>query len=93
MPNHVHVLVTPVAGEDLEMILKQVKGASAVECNRAVGRSSTFWQAESYDHIVRSLEQLQQYRQYIADNPKKAGITLPANSQYAAAWIDEWFKA
>jgi hypothetical protein len=74
------------------MILKQVKGASAVECNRILGRTGAFWQAESYDHIVRSIEQLEQYRQYIATNPANAGITVAANTCYAASWMDDWFK-
>ena len=90
MPNHVHLLVTPAPGEELEMILKGVKGASAVECNRLLGRTGTFWQADSYDHIVRSLEQLHQYRHYIADNPTKAGITIPAAAHYVAGWMDGW---
>ncbi|HVC94704.1 MAG TPA: transposase [Pirellulales bacterium] len=93
MPNHVHLLVTPVPGEELEMFLKQVKGASAVECNRHLGRSGTFWQAESYDHIVRTLEQLHAYRTYIADNPRNAGLVVPASARYVATWMDEWFKS
>lgn len=93
MPNHVHVLVTPVLGVELEAALKRVKGASATLCNRVLRQSGAFWQAESYDHIVRSLEQLQQYRQYIADNPTRAGIAVSARSYYVAAWMDDWFKA
>jgi putative transposase len=81
MPNHVHLLLTPVPGEELEMILKRMKGGSAAEYNRLLHRSGTFWQAESYDHIVRSLEQLQAFRKYIRENPMKAGITVAS-----AAW-------
>jgi putative transposase len=93
MPNHVHLLVTPVRGTELEIILKRVKGASAVDCNRLLQRSGNFWQAESYDHIVRSLEQLHEYRKYIADNPSKTGITLPLAACYVATWMDEWFES
>lgn len=28
-----------------------------------------------FDHIVRSESQLEHYRRYIAENPKKAGLT------------------
>jgi type I restriction enzyme R subunit len=93
MPNHVHLLVTPVPGEDLEVILKRMKGASAVECNRLLRRSGSFWQAESYDHIVRSLEQLREYRKYIAENPAKAGIAVIPAALYVASWMDAWFKS
>jgi putative transposase len=92
MPNHLHLLITPVPGEKLEMILKHVKGASAIECNRLLQRGGTFWQAESYDHIVRSQEQLVEFRKYIADNPAKAGITIPRAASHVAKWMDEWLK-
>lgn len=62
MPNHVHLLTTPVSGHELELILKKIKGKSAIECNKLVGRSGSLWQPESYDHIVRDLEQLLFYR-------------------------------
>jgi hypothetical protein len=29
------------------------------------------WQKESYEHIVRDLDQLEAYRKYIANNPAK----------------------
>ncbi len=93
MPNHVHLLITPVTGHKLEFILKSIKGGSAVECNRTLGRSGTFWQADSYDHIVRSLEELQAYREYIAANPGQAGIVLPVEAQYRAEWMDQWFRS
>ena len=90
MPNHVHLLMTPTHGQQLETIPKSIKGASAVECNRHLGRSGAFWQADSYDHIVRSLEQLAYYRRYIADNPAKASTRLPDAAVYHADWMDEW---
>jgi putative transposase len=42
MPNHVHLLIIPAPGQELEMVLKSIKGASAVECNRHLLRSDTF---------------------------------------------------
>lgn len=90
MPNHVHLLTTPVPGHELELILKKIKGKSAIECNKLVGRSGSLWQPESYDHIVRDLEQLLFYRRYIADNPKRAGIELADIAIYPANWTDEW---
>jgi REP-associated tyrosine transposase len=90
MPNHVHALLVPVAGSELEMVLKSIKGSSAVACNELLGRSGTFWQADSYDHIVRTLEQLVQYREYIASNPSKAGIEVATEALYRAAWMDAW---
>ena len=77
----------------LELILKSIKGASAVACNRLRGRTGAFWQADSYDHITRSLEQLSAYRDYIARNPTLADVELPPQALYRADWMDAWLRA
>ncbi len=92
MPNHAHVLLVPTPCNDLELILKAIKGAAARNCNLQLGRSGQFWQPDSYDHIVRTLEQLVVFREYIADNPKKAGIVLPPEASYHADWMDKWLS-
>ncbi len=33
-----------------------------------------FWQVEQFDHLVRSPEDFDKYRHYIADNPRQAGL-------------------
>ena len=78
MPNHFHALLATRAGTSLGEVLKQWKGGSAREINRAVGRTGTLWQAEPYDHIVRSQHQMQHYRRYIANNPILANLP-PSN--------------
>lgn len=74
MPNHLHGLVTPAKGSVLGEILRHWKGGSARDINRRLGRRGSVWQAESFDHIVRSEAQLQHFRRYIAENPIKAGL-------------------
>ena len=74
MPNHVHVLMTPLNGHELEAILKSIKGYSAKQINQALGSSGTFWQRDSYDHIVRDVDQLDRFQKYIRNNPAKAGL-------------------
>lgn len=75
MPNHIHALVEPLEKHTLGSILQRWKGASARMINQALGRTGTLWQAETFDHIVRSEAQLDHYRRYIAGNPGKAGLT------------------
>lgn len=75
MPNHIHVLVEPLEKHTLGSILQRWKGASARMINQTLGRSGSLWQAETFDHIVRSEAQLDHYRRYIAGNPGKAGLT------------------
>ncbi len=69
MPNHVHVLVSPLGKHTLSEITQAWKSTAAHRVNKLLGRAGTFWQKESFDHIVRSAEQAQKFRQYIQENP------------------------
>lgn len=73
MPNHVHVLVTPKGNFRLEAVLQGWKSFTAHVINRHLSRRGQLWQRESFDHIVRSPAHLERFRQYIRDNPAKAG--------------------
>ena len=70
MPNHVHVLATPLGEHRLSGILHSWKSFTGNQINRATGRQGAFWQKESFDHIVRNAASLERFRQYIRDNPK-----------------------
>ena len=74
MPNHVHLLLTPMSGHDLEDILQSRKRQSAREINALLGRGGDFWQRHSYDHIVRNETELRAFGRYIAENPVKARL-------------------
>ncbi len=74
MPNHVHVLVCLLGDTDVEKQCYSWKKYAATQLNRALGRRGRFWQEESFDHLVRSPEQFEYLRRYIADNPTKAGL-------------------
>jgi hypothetical protein len=56
------------------VIMKSLKGYTAWECNRVLQRKGTFWQAESYDHIVRDAGEFQRVVNYVLNNPVKAGL-------------------
>jgi hypothetical protein len=74
MPNHVHVLLTPLGDFELEEILHSIKSYTANKINRALKQSGNFWRRESYDHVVRDSAQLEAYQQYIAATPSKAKL-------------------
>jgi type I restriction enzyme R subunit len=74
MPNHVHLLVCLSGDTDIESQCTSWKKYSAIQINRALGRKGRFWQEESFDHLVRSPEQFDRLRRYIADNPVKAAL-------------------
>ena len=64
-PNHVHVVVAPMPGYALSAILRNWKSFSAMKINRILGVRGPFWQKESYDHIVRDVEDLERILAYI----------------------------
>ena len=70
MPNHVHALVTPLAGFEVSQTLHSWKSFSATKINMMLGRRGALWEKESFDHIVRTPRQLERIEQYIRDNPK-----------------------
>jgi len=74
MPTHVHALLQPLGQYAVAALLRGIKGASARQANQLLGASGAFWHDESYDHIVRSNEQLWHYYRYIENNPRKAGL-------------------
>jgi REP element-mobilizing transposase RayT len=63
--NHVHVLVTPMPGEDLSAILHSWKSFSAKAINREFDRAGSLWLDENFDHLVRSEAQLGKFEAYI----------------------------
>jgi len=79
MPNHVHLVCTPLQREDgtyyaIHRILQSLKQHSARQANKVLGRQGTFWQEESYDHVVRDADELTRVVQYVISNPVKAGL-------------------
>ena len=76
MPNHVHVIVTPLEGHQLRDILHGWKRFTALEINRKRGKQGQLWQHESYDHIVRNERSLARIQRYIEENPIRARIKV-----------------
>jgi type I restriction enzyme R subunit len=74
MPNHVHLLVCLLGTTDLEGQCYSWKKFTSTRINEVLGRQGRFWHEESFDHLVRSPEQFEYLRTYIADNPKRAGL-------------------
>jgi replication-associated recombination protein RarA len=94
MPNHVHVLVSPLGSHTLSETTQAWKSTAARRINKLLGRSGTFWQKESFDHIVRSAEQAQKFREYIQENPRglrgsdvPVALSMQKSGEGAAATI------
>ena len=87
MPNHVHLLATPAV--TLPKLTKSLKGITAKRANAMLALTgSSFWQEESYDHLVRHAREFEKIRNYIEGNPVRAGLVREA-SEYrwsSAGW-------
>ena len=79
MPNHSHVVCTPLEKENGEFnslteIFQSLKRHTARKSNEVLGRSGAFWLDESYDHIVRDQAEMERIVKYVLYNPVKAGL-------------------
>ena len=73
MPNHVHAVIKPF--RPLPDVVRWIKGSTARAANLILGRTgAAFWQRESYDHLVRSSEEMDRISRYIERNPVRAGL-------------------
>jgi REP element-mobilizing transposase RayT len=62
------------------------EGASAHCINKALKRKGHVWQDESFDHVARCEDSLQQRIEYVGENPVKAGLVpRPEELQMALA--------
>lgn len=85
MVNHVHILIDPKA--PLPQITRRIKGFTAHDANKILGRTGPFWQQESYDRWIRSEEQFEKTVKYIEHNPVTAGL---AETPEAWPWSSAW---
>ena len=92
MPEHVHLLLTPLRDAEgwpfsLGEILKLVKGTSARSVNKLLDRTGPIWQDESFDHVLRSEESLQQKIEYLRQNPVRRGLARKPED-YRWLWLE-----
>ena len=62
MPNHVHVLVTPLGDHSLSGVVHSWKSYTATQANKLLGRSGPFWHADYFDRFMRDED-------HFADDP------------------------
>jgi REP element-mobilizing transposase RayT len=88
MPNHVHLLATP--GVALPKLTKSLKGITGKRANSMLAMTgSSFWQEESYDHLMRHEREFEKIRNYIEENPVRAGLVREAGEYRwsSAGWV------
>ena len=82
MPNHVHFLCSFSTETGLLKQCAEWKRFTARQINHRLGRGGELWQVDQFDHLVRSPKQFEYLRNYIAENPTKAGISITDSHYY-----------
>jgi len=91
MPDHVHMILTPLLDEQrreffsLVRIMQSIKAASARAINQRLSRHGPVWQEESFDHVLRSSEGLDAKVDYVLQNPVRRGLVRDWR-EYRWAW-------
>jgi 4-hydroxy-3-methylbut-2-en-1-yl diphosphate synthase IspG/GcpE len=87
MPNHVHAVIRPADGHELNEILHAWKSFTAKKANELLGLKGAFWQEEYYDHLIRDGEDFKHQVKYVLLNPAKGSASGEwTGSKYGASW-------
>ena len=73
MPDHVHLLLSPEGGQDVESSIQSYK-SKTTRIYWETGNRGRLWQHGFYDHILRQEENIKQVARYILDNPVRKGL-------------------
>jgi putative transposase len=82
MPNHVHILMTVPGELSLEKAMPLIKGGFSFRANKELGFQGEIWQRGFSDVRIQDEQSFEQHREYIENNPVKAGLANSAE-EYA----------
>ncbi|MFT3685063.1 MAG: class I tRNA ligase family protein [Phycisphaerales bacterium] len=79
MPDHVHVILRPMAREDgtchtLGELMHGIKSFTSHEINKLRGTSGVLWQDEWFDRIIRDDAEYDEKCEYVAQNAVRKGL-------------------
>ena len=78
MPDHLHVLVTVNDGMTVEKAMQLIKGRFSYRLSHECGFKGEAWQRGFSEVQVMNQESFETHREYIAQNPVKAGLAVSA---------------
>ncbi len=85
MPDHFHLIITPEERIPLEKAIQYIKGGAATRARRELGLSGV-WQPKPKNHRIRDAADYEAHRDYIFDNPVRAGLALyPEDFPFSSA--------
>ena len=83
MPDHVHLLMTPLSENLIDLISKWKGYASHLVWNKSY--EGKVWQRSFYDHALRKDEDVKRVAEYIVCNPVRKGLVQDWSS-YPYSW-------
>lgn len=85
MPNHVHLLLTPVAGDTLARVMQSLGRRYVRWFNVRHGRTGTLWEGRYRSAVVETDRYLLACMRYIEMNPVRAGLVeAPAGYRWSS---------
>jgi putative transposase len=78
MDNHIHFLIQPGPGISLSDTMQWIKGNFAKAWNKAHGIRGQVWGERYFSRIIGGTVDFLRVREYIAENPVKAGLVARA---------------
>ena len=79
MPDHVHLLLTVHDGMTIEKAMQLIKGRFSHRLSHEFGYRGEVWQRGFTEEQVMNRESFVGHREYIAQNPVKAGLAGTAD--------------
>ena len=79
MPDHIHLFVAIDAPLELSAWMKSLKNTLS-RTLRMRGVPAPHWQKGFFDHVLRSTESYSQKWEYVADNPRRAGLVTDGDT-------------
>jgi putative transposase len=98
MPNHFHLLVTPIPPVTIEKAVQFIKGGFSYRAKKELAFLGEVWQTSFYDRRVRDATEYARFRHYIHMNPVRRGlVALPEEFPFSSAQSDlddvpQWLK-
>lgn len=88
MPDHVHLLITVSGDSTIERAMQFIKGGFSYRLKKEEGYLGEVWQSGFSELRVKDRESYVRHREYIAQNPVRAGLVdSPEDFPYCFTYL------
>ena len=86
MPTHCHLLFEPEATDTMSAVMREIKLRSAKRILAGRAQTGSFWQARSFDRVLRNRKEWSKALEYIHWNPVKDGLVREPGDWPWSSW-------